>query len=251
MTYHPKSIMVSALWIATKADHFFYKLDKYCPQLGVTEDDVKAPEFLIMQALRFTLEVRHPMRSLEGTVAEIRLRAAALSCFGDSPAERVKKRIDTAGDKARRLLVNDAQMTDAYFLFTPAQIALAALFAVDEQLTRAYIAHLFTRLGTALPPIQQKLIDTIAQCAGLVRSYKSPDDDKATKAELGRIGKKLRKCQDPEKVDIVQVARRKAEEKRAGDGDGDRAGKRRKEREKAEEDGGVFGGDLKSVGVGG
>lgn len=249
MTYHPKSIMVSALWMATKADHFFYKLAKYCPQLGVTEDDVKAPEFLIMQALRFTLEVRHPMKSLEGGVAEIRLHSSELKCFKDLSATQIKKQLDTAGDKARRLLVADIQMTDAYFLYTPAQMWLAALLIVDQQLTLSYIEHLFDRLGTAVAPIKQKLIDTITQCAELINAYKSPENDKATKAELGRIGKKLRKCQDPEKLNIVEVARAKAAEKREGtDSDAEKASKKRKlERERLEKDGAVFGPDLKGV----
>ena len=249
MTYHPKSIMVSALWMATKADHFFYKLDKYCHQLGVTEDDVKAPEFLIMQALRFTLEVRHPTRSLEGGIAEIRLHSSNLKCFKDVATGQVRKRIDTAGDKARRLLVADTQMTDAYFLYTPAQMWLAAVLTVDEQLAISYIEYLFDRLGTAVAPIKQKLRDTITECAKLIKSYKSPDNDKATKAELGRIGKKLRKCQDPEKLDIVEVARAKAAEKREGtDSDAEKANKKRKlERERLEKDGEVFGPDLKNV----
>lgn len=252
MTYHPKSIMVSALWMATKADHFFYKLDKYCSHLGVSEDDVKAPEFLIMQALRFTLEVRHPMRALEGGVAEVRMHASDLKCFKDVPAAQIKKRIDAAGDKARRLLVADTQMTDAYFLYTPAQMWLAAMLMVDQELTLSYIAHLFDRLGTAVAPIKQKLVDTINECAQIIKAYKSPDNDKATKAELGRIGKKLRKCQDPEKLDIVQVARAKAAEKREGnDSDAEKASKKRKlERERLEKDGEVFGPDLKSVKTG-
>jgi cyclin H len=77
--------------------------------------------------------------------------------------------------------------------------------------------------------------------------YKGIEDDKAQRKEMNRIGRKLIACQNPEKADIVAVARAKAAEKREGsESDADLKIKKRKlEREKAERDGDVFGGDLK------
>lgn len=77
----------------------------------------------------------------------------------------------------------------------------------------------------------------------MIESYKSSSDDKATKQELGRIGKKLRKCQDPEKMDIVAVAKAKAAEKREGnESDGEKRAKKRKMgEEKKAKDEDVFG----------
>ena len=69
MTYHPKQIMMCALFLATKSDLWHISLHKFVTRIGkITEEDVKAPEFLLMQGLRFTLDVRHPMRGLEGGV---------------------------------------------------------------------------------------------------------------------------------------------------------------------------------------
>ena len=80
--------------------------------------------------------------------------------------------------------------------------------------------------------------------------YRSPEDDKAQRREINRIGKKLIACQNPEKMDIVAVARAKAAEKREGsESEVEMKKKKRKlEREKAERDGDVFGPDLKSAG---
>lgn len=80
--------------------------------------------------------------------------------------------------------------------------------------------------------------------------YRSPEDDKAQRREINRIGKKLNACQNPEKTDIVAVTRAKAVEKREGsESEADKKTKKRRlEREKAERDGDVFGPDLKSIG---
>ena len=80
--------------------------------------------------------------------------------------------------------------------------------------------------------------------------YRSPEDDKAQRREINRIGKKLIACQNPEKTDIVAVTRAKGAEKREGsESEADKKTKKRKlEREKAERDGDVFGPDLKSSG---
>lgn len=250
MTYHPKQIMVCALYLAKKTGHEFQELTDFVSQMkDVTEDDVRAPEFLLVQALRFTLDVRHPMRALDGGIAELRLQAANLSCLKDVSTADAHKQINTAGDMASRLLKTNIQMTDAYFLYTPAQMWLAALLIVDNDLTLSYIQHFFSRLGTSIAPIKQKLVDTITECAEVINSYKSSKDDKAVRQELARIGKKLKKCQDPEKLDIVAVSRAKMAEKREGnDSDVEKVSKKRKlEREKLEQDREVFGPDLKSV----
>jgi cyclin H len=83
----------------------------------------------------------------------------------------------------------------------------------------------------------------------VTKSYRSPEDDKVQRKALNRISKKLIACQNPEKVDIVAVARAKAAEKREGsESEAEMKKKKRKlEREKLERDGDVFGPDLKSI----
>lgn len=252
MTYHPKQIMVTALYLATKTEHHYTDINQYCaPLTNVTPEDVRAPEFLLMQGLRFSLDVRHPARSLEGGVSEIKLHASALSCFNGEDRAAVDKRITKAAETARRLLTTQVQMTDAYFLYTPPQIYLAALLVTDKTLTTSYIDHLFSRLDTAIGPIKQKLLETINGCADLIRAEQSSEaDGEGTKKELARIGRKLKKCQDPEKTDIKALARAKATEKRETDAQDEEKvrKKRRLERERAERDGEVFGPELKDVG---
>ena len=264
MTYHPKQILPSALYLATKADHFYISLSRFVAELnGISEDNVKAPEFLLMQGLRFTLDVRHPMKGLQGGHVEMNVlaeegRLGSISTTGDS-----EKRIGIAADKAKHLLATAAQMTDAYFLFTPSQIWLAAMFIADRELAEAYLNNKIDTLAETLDGaqidtaiFQTKLFVTISSCAKLLQSHTPVEEESpAQRKEMRRIGKKLNACQNPEKTDIVAVARTKVAEKREGSNTGsgsevDRekvAKKRRLERERAEREGDVFGGDLKDV----
>ena len=261
MTYHPKQIMMCALFLATKSDHWHISLHKFVAQLdNASEEDIKAPEFLLMQGLRFTLDVRHPMKGLDGGVGDMQ----ALSRDHKMPFTQnyVKgkteaadeRRIGKAADTAKHLLRTAAQMTDAYFLYTPAQIWLGAMGAADSFLVAAYLDAKFPGLGPG--DMKPKMSDSIRACSDLLKSYKSPADDAASAKEMKRIGKKLKICQNPEKLDIVAVAKAKAAEKREGGGnDSDATGaaaekvlkKRKLERERLEKDGDVFGPDLKSV----
>lgn len=252
MTYHPKQIMMCALFLATKADHWHISLHKFASRMGNTsEEDVKAPEFLLMQGLRFTLNVRHPMRGLEGGVGEILAAIDEGALFADENHQhRLQKRVGVAAEHASNILRTAAQMTDAYFLYTPPQIWLAALQVADHDLVTTYIASKLHHLGAEGLALQEKLSKTLSSCAHLLASYKSPNDDPVEAKEMKRIGKKLHLCQNPEKVDLVAVTRAKAAEKREGaDGsDAEQALKKRKmERESLEKDGDVFGPDLKSI----
>ncbi|OAP61404.1 hypothetical protein AYL99_03607 [Fonsecaea erecta] len=259
MTYHPKQIMMCALYLATKADHFYISLSRFIAELNnVSEDDVKAPEFLLLQGLRFTLDVRHPMKGLQGGHVEMNVLAEeGRSGSSITKASGSEKRIGVAADKAKKLLATAAQMTDAYFLYTPSQIWLGAVMVADRELAEAYISAKLEALpfsaddlDTAADHFKQKLMATIASCATLLESYRSPEDDAAQRKEMRRIGKKLTVCQNPEKMDIVAVARAKAAAKReGGEGtDAEKALKKRKlERERLERDGDVFGPELRDV----
>jgi cyclin H len=253
MTYHPKSILLCCLFLACKSDHFYLSLRRFIDgvdpdnESGVTEDDVKAPEFLLLQGLRFTLEVRHPMRALQGGVADMLrlLRSGDLSSSSE-------KDIGKAADKVKLLLKRDAQMTDVYFLYTPSQIWLGALYAINPDLTRHYLDAKYHELSDNLSDeISEKITQTISSCAKILLDYRSPEDDKVQRKEMNRIGKKLIACQNPEKLDIVAVAKAKAAEKREGESGSEaelkKLKKRKLERERMKRDEDVFGGDLKGA----
>ena len=244
-----------ALFLATKTDHYHVGLQRFISKLPkTTEDDIKAPEFLLMQGLRFTLDVRHPMKGLDGGIMELRAMAespstspAFLRFMKEHPAHetRPQKRIDAAEHHARELLKGAAQMTDAYFLYTPSQIWFAALMIADEHLAIFYLESKMKTVGPALEGIRSKVFETLKSCASLLSSYTSEAEDPAEKKDMKRIGKKLHLCQNPEKMDLVEI--NKAQKRESTDGsDAEKTLKKRKlERQKLEQAGDVFGGELK------
>ena len=237
MTYHPKQIMPCALFLATKTDNYYLSLRQFAEGVpGQTSaDDIIAPEFIVMQSLRFTFDVRHPFRGLEGGIMELRaisqgqgqpaphlqpsqtpedLRRALLSLSPSSAtANTMNDRISRAHHSTREILKAAAQITDAYFLYTPAQIWLSAFLLADRPLAEFYLD---TKLGgpiissssnhdqNPLYALRTKLLTTLANCSSLLQAYKPFASDEARMKTLKRIvGKKLYHCQNPEKANIA------------------------------------------------
>lgn len=258
MTYHPKEIMRTALFLSTKTENTYMSLDDFTAKFPkATREDILAPEFLLCQGLRFTFDVRHPYRGLEGGYMELLALASGKGQAGSDStassaqirqqemkhlepakggskvaisAEEVVKRIEKAKGKANEVLKTSALLTDAYLLYTPSQIWLSALYLVDKPLTRFYIDTKFTTPSEFKP----KLLKTLRACADLLRSSPSADPGETEMNELKMIDKKLYKCRNPEKTDLVGINRAHKREG-AEEGLDEKVIKKRKlEREKSE-----------------
>ena len=142
------------------------------------------------------------------------------------------RRIQTAHGKAKEVLKTSALLTDAYFLYTPSQICLASLYLANEPLARFYLD---TKLPTS-SAVKTKLFTILQTCTDLLRSSASADPGAAEMKELMEIDKKLYKCRNPEKIDLVGINRA---QKREGHEDGldEKVIKKRKlERQKSEKE---------------
>lgn len=246
MTYHPKQIMPSALYLSTKTENHFMSLKTFASKLPVTApEDVIAPEFLITQALRFTFDVRHPHRGLEGGFMELlaianghaqpppgshqsskdlqldmlQVPGGHKGAVDKQTVDELQSRIRNVHGKAKDLLKSSGLLTDAYFLYTPAQIWLSTLYSVDELLCLFYIGTKFDTGPTvnAGGAIKSKLISTLQSCAEMLRSTSGATVTPSAEElkELKRIDKKLYDCRNPEKVDLVGINKA---QKREGQG---------------------------------
>ncbi|KAL8771424.1 MAG: hypothetical protein Q9209_003092 [Squamulea sp. 1 TL-2023] len=252
MTYHPKEIMPTAVYLAMKSEDNFHYVKSFAEKLpNVTTEDILAPEFLLTQGLRFTFDVRHPYHGLEGGFMEL---LALANGKGESPGAMQEDMLDLdplhgtsvkatdikelvarcqrAHGKAKELLKTSALLTDAYFLYTPSQIWLSTLLLVDEPLARFY-------LDTKIPStsdMKPKLFTVLRQCAEMLRSAPAAQPDKDEKKELKRIDKKLAQCRNPQKLDLVGInrAQKRDPEMSGGDGLDEKVAKKRKlEREQS------------------
>jgi len=259
MTYHPKEMMPSALFLATKTENNYITLNKFAEKLPkTTAVDIIAPEFLLTQGLRFTFDIRHPNRGLEGGFMELLALAKGTGQPGPgnttSPAQLQKEmmtigpaqkggkaswsadevvnRIQITHGKAKDILKTFALLSDAYFYYTPSQIWLSSLFLADEPLARFYIDTKFSTPS----PLKPKLVAALQSCAELLRKSPSATPGEEEMQELMRIDKKLYKCRNPEKIDLVGINKAQKREGREEGLDEKVVKKRKLEREKSEKE---------------
>ena len=145
-------------------------------------------------------------------------------------SEDLKVRIQNAHGKAKEILKTSALLTDAYFLYTPSQIWLSSLLLADEVLSLFYLSIKFP----VSESIESKLLPVLQSCATLMKASVSVQPGEAEMKELMRIDKKLYKCRNPEKMDLVGINKtQKRDGERKGEGEVDEKiiKKRKMERE--------------------
>lgn len=267
MTYPPKEIYKTVLFLASKSEATHMTASEYARRISTEQEQILAPEYKVMQALRFTLDVRQPFRGLKGVLMELLNLAEGMvgavngtdaadgkelqSQMMDVPApldgnrtrwtqpksglvnqESLNSRIEAAYSAARSLLDAPALLTDVYFLYTPSQILLATMRLADEPLTLFYLS---TKLPQA-SPTSIKILATIRACADMLSSF--DQRNVLSKDERTELEEKLEKCRDPSTKDLVKAF---AAMKQGGAEDGkvdENVAKRRKlEREKNEKEG--------------
>jgi cyclin H len=268
MDYHPKHIMTAALFLATKTEnhhsplkHFVEKLNSIHGLNKLTADEVLAPEFILTQGLRFCFDVRHPHRGLKGFYLECKLLhqmllgkklPAGFTSWSDDKARTVVLAgndrnpdeflagVDKGYGIAKDYLNRAALLSDVYFLYTPSQILFAAWYIAQPELITAYLT---LKLANATD-LAGKVTKAIDDCAKILRAtdHGSQED----REEPMRIDKKLFKCRNPDKLDLVGL--NKAQKRGGGEEgvlDENVAKKRKLAREKSEKEAAdLFGPDL-------
>ena len=237
-------------------------LSEYARRISTDPEQVLAPEYKVMQALRFTLDVKQPFRGLKGVLMELvnladglvgpvpgteeqdgkALQTAMMElsappkenttqwtqpASGNTDNKRLNDRIQAAYSAARSMLDAPALLTDVYFLYTPSQILLAAMLLADEPLTTFY-------LSTKLPldsDTRPKILATLRTCAEALSSF---DQSKVlTKDGRAELERKLERCRDPSTRDLVKAfAAMRQDGGENGKLDDEVAKKRKDEREK-------------------
>ncbi|KAF7583055.1 Cyclin, N-terminal domain family protein [Clavispora lusitaniae] len=143
MEYRPRNVLYTIVFLAAKSENHFVSIESFCSKIPNTKpQDILELEFAVLQSLRFTLLVHHPFRPLYGFFLDF--QHVLLHPEPVFPSLSV----DTIGnlyDTAKKWLNDHALLSDASFLFTPPQIALAALYAVDPKLTEKYLRRKFAK----------------------------------------------------------------------------------------------------------
>lgn len=247
MTYPPTELLKTSLFFGCKAEGFFYKLHKFAEKFpNTTGEQIIAGEFLLCQGIRFAFDVRHPFRALEGAILELR-----------RTHPENESRINKAHARAREILKFSPLLTDAYFHYSPSQIMMAAISMVDQGLVE-YLIPMPSANGDkdqghatgAFSEMRAKIMSTIESCRkmleeeppermadywGTVRVSMSivvmfTDSSQPEIVKSMRpLRKKLQKCRDPERSNLVNLQRARREQAI------------KKEKKPTTDDGAVFG----------
>ncbi|KAJ2767525.1 hypothetical protein IWQ57_003914 [Coemansia nantahalensis] len=198
--YPPKSIMLTCVYLATKVENSFMKIDDFIRPLqeasakrgvGTTtkSEDILGLEFVVIQSLQFELAVHHPFRAAYGLFLDMQeyIDDAALL---KAAYERVNHYIEPS------------LLTDLVYLYQPAQIALGAFrlaakekdLDIDPYLVRRFEPHDLE----VLYPILDEIQDTIA-------GFKPVPKERAQ-----AIDRKLILCRNPEKNPAAALYKKKA-----------------------------------------
>lgn len=155
MDFHPKNVVFTCVFLAAKLENYFISIESFCLLLPKTEQlDILGLEFIVLQLLRFILLVHHAFRPLYGFFLDFQ----NVLLHTDPPVPDINT--DTIGvlyDQAKRWLNDHALLSDAAFLFTPPQIALAALYDCDKRTTLKYLKRKFLPEKPQLPTIDENL----------------------------------------------------------------------------------------------
>ncbi|TGO62788.1 hypothetical protein BCON_0017g00290 [Botryotinia convoluta] len=256
MTYTPTTILKTALFFATKTENHYFRITRFASDIGkTTTEEILSSEFLLTQGLRFQFDIRHPYRGLEGAIMEL----LAISTHKISiPAELESQRPENMHNlileshgHARHYLKISALLCDSYFHYTPSQIMFASLYLASVPLTTFYLAlksynpsNPDTNTATSTYQKLLTLIRNLAQTLSSIPEEQTPEQ----RQEIQALVKKLKKCRNPEKADLVGLQKMKREGVEGKDGEDDEKviKKRKMEREqrlKEEQD--LFGGNLK------
>ncbi|KAI1396450.1 cyclin-like protein [Hypoxylon fuscum] len=204
MTYPPQELIKTCLFFGCKAEGYFVRVQKLADTFpNTTGEMILAAEYVLCQGIRFAFDVRHPYRGLEGAIMELRR-------LGDFDNDRINQ----AHKRARDILKFSPLVTDVYFHYTPSQIMYAALAIADEPLVQRLMRGAFAGQGEQA---KEKIWGIIENCKAVLE--KEPPEKMATywvDAESTKAAKMLRrkltKCRDPDRVDLVALQKARREQ---------------------------------------
>jgi cyclin H len=179
MDWHPKNVMLTTLFLATKTTNHPITLDIYASNIPKTSpEDVLELEFLVAQSLSFEFAVWHAHRALWGIYLD-------LQALQGQPIEPISQAYTDALPHVRA-----SRLTDAELIYPPSQIALACLYLSSPPLAEQWLRTKCTEIevGTIFQSIRQ-IATMIEQEGGL------PDVE-----VVREIDRRLKLCKNPAKV---------------------------------------------------
>ncbi|KAF9044863.1 cyclin-like protein [Hymenopellis radicata] len=199
MDWHPKNVMLTALFLATKTTNNPISLETYTTHIkGTIPSDVIDLEFLVAQSLGFEFSVWHAHRALWGLWLDFQSLPNIPSNWPASHKDSYEVALNH---------VRESRLSDAELVYTPSQIALACMSNVFPEESNEWLKSKFPPEG--LPAIQ----NTIQSIKDMMTTSGIPPDVESVR----EVDRRLRLCKNPEKVvgSKAYVARKEEQERKA------------------------------------
>jgi cyclin H len=199
MDYHPKDIMYPCVYLACKVEEFNVTIGQFVANMSLFEPDeavdlVLSQELLLMQMLHYHLTVHNPYRPVEGLLIDIKTRSDI------TDPERLRKGADEFIFRSLR--------TDICLLFSPSQIALAALLTGGNMIgvsLDSYVANKLLEAGNREQLM--KLIERVKAVRSLVRGMESVNVN-----DLEMLEEKLERCRNHENNPLSELYRQRLDD---------------------------------------
>lgn len=147
MNYHPKEILATCVYLASKTEEFNISIQQFVSNVkgdrNKAMEIILSNELLLMKELNFNLTIHNPFRPIEGFLIDIKTR-----CDMQNP-DKLRKGIDEFLEKSF--------LTDCCLIYSPSQIALAAVLhaasKAQENLDAYVTDSLFANSTEMLKPL--------------------------------------------------------------------------------------------------
>jgi len=201
MNHHPKEILVTAVYLASKVEEFNVSMQQFVVNVSGNQERatkiILNNELLLMQELHFHLTVHNPFRAVEGLLIDIKTRCSSIK---PQEVEGLRGELDTFLDKVF--------LTDAPLIYAPSQIALAAIIhaasVVKQNLDHYVTQVLLGGQGEAAIP---HIISCVRNIRVMVKNMAQP----LPTEELKSLALRLDTCRNAENDPDSLVYKRKLE----------------------------------------
>lgn len=200
MDYHPKEMLITCVYLACKVEEFNVSIKQFVGNvkgdLEKATDIILNNELLLMQQLNYQLTIHNPFRPIEGLLIDLKVRSHLRD------PDRLRPSIDDFLDKL--------WLTDACLLYSPAQIALAAILhsaSKNQENLDAYVTQTLLDKNNG----SQYLKDLI-EAVRKIRTFLVKNVEPPTRDQVKRIEKRLEVCRNEETNPDSEVYKQKLQE---------------------------------------
>ncbi|KAK4701463.1 cyclin H, partial [Phenoliferia sp. Uapishka_3] len=204
MDYHPKNVMLTCVFLATKTENHPISIDSFSGKIKSKPEDILSLEFLVSQSLRFEYKVHHAHLAAYGLSLDLQTTEPDSDLVSET-------------DSKAQSFIRHSRLTDAEFIYTPSQIALASFRLANPTIVDTWIGTKESRRlgrGKEVERDEDLAHDELLKCLEEIgemiqMAIKNPVAKEAVKA----VDQRLKWARNPEKdPNSALFKKRQAEE---------------------------------------